>query len=154
MHIAIEGMDGVGKTTYITKLRTGKFIQKYVATMGVEVHPLDLTDVGKYNVWDCAGQEKYGGLKEEYWIGATGAIVMFDLTRRISYNSVMQWCQRVEKQCPGIQIVVCGNKDDLVKDRKVKQSELRNIVKKYTYFDISAKSNYNCDKPFQLFQRM
>ena len=61
---------GTGKTTFVKHHLTGEF-EKYVATLGVEVHPLVFhTNRGpiKFNVWDTAGQEKFGGLRDGYYI--------------------------------------------------------------------------------------
>lgn len=60
---------------------TGEFEKKYVATIGVEVHPLDFhTTRGKirFNVWDTAGQEKFGGLRDGYYIGGLPCFQKFD----------------------------------------------------------------------------
>src|SRR3546814_6111230 len=62
--IALVGDGGVGKTTYVKRMLTGEFEKKYVATLGVEVHPLRFrTNYGPviFNMWDTAGQEKFGG---------------------------------------------------------------------------------------------
>lgn len=61
----------LGKTTFVKRHLTGEFEKKYNATVGVEVHPLQFqTNRGLivYNVWDTAGQEKFGGKKILYWI--------------------------------------------------------------------------------------
>ena len=60
-----------GKTTFVKRHLTGEFEKKYVATLGVEVHPLVFhTNRGaiRFNVWDTAGQEKFGGLRDGYYI--------------------------------------------------------------------------------------
>ena len=60
-----------GKTTFVKRHLTGEFEKKYVATLGVEVHPVMFqTNRGKiqFNVWDTAGQEKFGGLRDGYYI--------------------------------------------------------------------------------------
>ncbi len=68
--IVLIGDGGIGKTSYVSRLMTGSFESKYIPTMGVEVNPLNywesnnLNDI--FNIWDCAGQEKYGGCKEGY----------------------------------------------------------------------------------------
>lgn len=65
------GDGGTGKTTFVKRHLTGEFEKKYVATLGVEVHPLVFhTNRGpiKFNVWDTAGQEKFGGLRDGYYI--------------------------------------------------------------------------------------
>ncbi|KAJ1062962.1 hypothetical protein K5549_004991 [Capra hircus] len=98
--LVLVGDGGTGKTTFVKHHLTGEFEKKYVATLGVEVHPLVFhTNRGpiKFNVWDTAGQEKFGGLRDGYYIQAQCAIIMFDNLQ---------------------------------------------------YYDISAKSNYNFEKPF------
>ncbi len=65
-----------------------------VATIGVEVHPLDFTtNRGKlrFYCWDTAGQEKFGGLRDGYYIHGQCAIIMFDVTSRLTYKNVPTW---------------------------------------------------------------
>lgn len=67
--LILVGDGGVGKTTFVRRHLTGEFEKRYVATLGVEVHPLLFhTNRGqiKFNVWDTAGQEKFGGLRDGY----------------------------------------------------------------------------------------
>merc|ERR1712235_94781 len=69
--LVLVGDGGVGKTTFVKRHLTGEFEKKYVATLGVEVHPLVFhTNRGalRFNVWDTAGQEKFGGLRDGYYI--------------------------------------------------------------------------------------
>merc|ERR1712033_68196 len=67
--LVLVGDGGTGKTTFVKRHLTGEFEKKYVATLGVEVHPLVFhTNRGqiRFNVWDTAGQEKFGGLRDGY----------------------------------------------------------------------------------------
>ena len=92
------------------------------ATLGVEVHPLGFTTNRgpiTFNVWDTAGQEKFGGLRDGYYIQGQCAIIMFDVTSRITYKNVPTWHKDLVRVCENIPIVLCGNKVD-IKDRKVK----------------------------------
>lgn len=119
--------------------------------MGVEVHPMDFhTNFGalRFNVWDTAGQEKYGGLRDGYYIQGECAIIMFDVTSRITYKNVPNWHRDLTRVCENIPIVLCGNKVE-VKERKVKTKQINFHRKKnIQYFEISAKTNYNFEKPF------
>jgi hypothetical protein len=73
---------------------------------------------------------------------------MFDVTSRMTYKNVPNWHRDVLRVCPNIPIVLCGNKVD-IKDRKVKAKQITFHRKKnLQYYDISAKSNYNFEKPF------
>lgn len=149
--LVLVGDGGVGKTTFVKRHLSGEFEKKYVATLGVEVRPLDfVTNFGKirFNVWDTAGQEKFGGLRDGYYIQGQCAIIMFDVTSRTTYKHVPNWHRDLVRVCDNIPIVLVGNKVD-IKDRKVKARQVvfhrkRNLP----YYDISAKSNYNYEKPF------
>ena len=149
--LILVGDGGVGKTTFVKRHLTGEFEKKYVATLGVEVHPLTFfTNRGpiKFNVWDTAGQEKFGGLRDGYYIQGQCAIIMFDVTSRITYKNVPNWHRDLTRVCDNIPIVLCGNKVE-IKDRKVKAKQITFHRKKnLQYYDISAKSNYNFEKPF------
>ncbi|VDQ13340.1 unnamed protein product, partial [Trichobilharzia regenti] len=100
----------------------GTFEKKYVTTLGVEVHPLDFhTTRGKmsFNVLDTAGQEKFDGLRDGYYIQDQCAIIVFDVTSRDTYKNVPNWHRDLVRVCENIPIVLCGNKVD-IQDRKVK----------------------------------
>eukprot|EP00761_Pharyngomonas_kirbyi_P011382 gb/GECH01011407.1/.p1 GENE.gb/GECH01011407.1/~~gb/GECH01011407.1/.p1 ORF type:complete len:218 (+),score=47.05 gb/GECH01011407.1/:1-654(+) len=149
--LLLVGDGGVGKTTFVKRHKTGEFEKKYIATIGVEVSSLDFyTSMGPvvFNVWDTAGQEKFGGLRDGYYINGQAAIIMFDVTSRPTYKNVPVWHKDIVRVCENIPVVLCGNKVD-VQDRKVKPKQITYHRKKnLQYYDISAKSNYNYEKPF------
>ncbi|CDF35794.1 small GTP-binding protein of Ran family [Chondrus crispus] len=149
--VVLVGDGGVGKTTFVKRHISGEFEKRYLATMGVEVHPLKFfTNFGPIlmNVWDTAGQEKLGGLRDGYYIQGNAAIIMFDVTSRMTYKNVPQWHRDLVRVCENIPIVLCGNKVD-IKDRKVKAKSITFHRKKsLQYYELSAKSNYNFEKPF------
>lgn len=149
--LVLVGDGGVGKTTFVKRHLTGEFEKKYIATLGVEVHPMPFfTSHGqvKFNVWDTAGQEKLGGLRDGYYIGGHCGIIMFDVCSRITYSNIPKWYKDLTRVCENIPIVLVGNKVD-VKDRKVKAKQITFHRKKnLQYYDISAKSNYQFEKPF------
>ncbi|XP_018834797.1 GTP-binding nuclear protein Ran1A-like [Juglans regia] len=149
--LVIVGDGGTGKTTFVKRHLTGEFEKRYEPTIGVEVHPLDFfTNYGKirFDCWDTAGQEKFGGLRDGYYIHGQCAIIMFDVTARLTYKNVPTWHRDLCRVCDNIPIVLCGNKVD-VKTRQVKAKQVTFHRKKnLQYYEISAKSNYNFEKPF------
>lgn len=149
--LVLVGDGGVGKTTFVKRHLTGEFEKKYVATMGAEVHPLPFaTSYGPivFNVWDTAGQEKFAGLRDGYYVGSQAAIIMFDVASRITYKNVPNWHRDLVRVCDDIPMVLVGNKID-IKARKVKATQINfHRRKNIHYVDVSAKSNYNFDKPF------
>jgi len=149
--VILVGDGGTGKTTFVKRHLSGEFEKKYVATLGVEVRPLTFyTNKGvvRFNVWDTAGQEKFGGLRDGYYIQVQAAIIFFDVTSRITYKNVPNWHRDLVRVCGEIPMVLVGNKVD-VKERKVKPKQITFHRKKnLQYYDLSAKSNYNIEKPF------
>ncbi|CAD8122082.1 unnamed protein product [Paramecium sonneborni] len=149
--LVVVGDGAVGKTTFVKRHLTGEFEKKYLATQGVEVSQVVFyTTHGPIRlvIWDTAGQEKLGGLREGYYIGAHCAIIMFDVTSRISYKNVPKWHKDLTRICENVPIVLVGNKVDS-KDRKVKARQITFHRKvNIQYYDVSAKSNYQYEKPF------
>ena len=150
--LLLVGDGAVGKTTFVTRHLSGEFEKRYIPTLGVSVKPLDFhTNYGRlvFSTWDTAGQEKFGYLREGYYIGGEAAILMFDVTARVTYRSVPTWYKDLTRICTEqIPIVLVGNKVDC-KDRALKPKEIIFHRRKgLQYYDISAKSNFNYEKPF------
>jgi len=149
--LILLGDGGTGKTTLMKRHITGEFQKTYLPTMGVEVRPLlfhTTRGLYRFNVWDIAGQEKFGSLRDGYYIGGQCAIIMFDLTSRITYKNVGNWHRDLTRGCGNIPIVMCGNKVD-IQLRKLKANQISFHRKKNLhYVEISAKSNYNFERPF------
>lgn len=149
--LILVGDGGTGKTTFVKRHLTGEFEKRYIATVGVDVHPLNFhTNCGMicFNCWDTAGQEKFGGLRDGYYIQGNCAIIMFDVTSRNTYRSVPNWYRDIVRVCDTVPMVLVGNKVD-APDRAVKAKMITFHRKKgLQYYDISAKTNYNFEKPF------
>ncbi len=149
--IILIGDGAVGKTTFLKRHETGEFEKRYISTHGAEVRNLKfMTTAGPIwlDVWDTAGQEKLGGLRDGYYIGGHAAILMFDVTARATYAKVPFWYKDLVRVCESIPIVLVGNKCDC-KDRNVKPRDiLFHRKKNLQYYDMSARSNYNFEKPF------
>lgn len=149
---------GVGKSTLVKRHATGDFEKKYIATLGVDVTPLRFqTNYGPMviNVWDCAGQEKFGGLRDGYYVQAQGAILAFDLTSRVTLSNMGKWAKDVHRVCQNIPIVLCGTKSDMP-SREVSAQDLSLLALSGTpIYEVSSKSNYNYEKPFlELLRKM
>jgi GTP-binding nuclear protein Ran len=148
--LIVLGDGGTGKTAFMTRHRTGEFQKSYHATGKVEETKLKFyTNQGLYEfqIFECGGQYKYGENRKDVYQNADGCLIFFDKTSRITYKSLPEWFKefREVSQSP---VVICGNKCDC-KEIKVKPEEIQFHKKtQCQYYDISAKSNYNFDKPF------
>jgi GTP-binding nuclear protein Ran len=87
-------------------------------------------------------------LRDGYYIHGQCAIIMFDVTSRTTYKNVPTWHRDITRVCEDIPIVLCGNKVD-VRNRQVRAKTITFHRKKnLQYYELSAKSNYNFEKPF------
>jgi len=149
--VVIIGDGGTGKTTYVKRHMTGEFTRQYIPTLGAEVRSLKFfTNFGliQIDAWDTAGQEKFGCLRDGYYIGGNGSLLFFDLTSRMTYKNVPNWHRDFDRVCGSVPQVLIGNKVD-VKDRKIKAKQVTFHRKKnMQYVEISCKSNYNIEKPW------
>jgi len=151
LKVIILGDSGVGKTSLMNQYVNKKFSKQYKATIGADflTKEIEVNDaVVTLQIWDTAGQEKFGGLRDGYYIQGQCAVIMFDVTSRITYKNVPNWHRDIVRVCENIPIVLVGNKVD-VKDRQVKAKNIQFHRKRnLQYYDLSARSNYNFEKPF------
>jgi GTP-binding nuclear protein Ran len=132
--VVLVGDGGVGKTSLIKRLKLDKFEKRYLPTVGVNVHSYSVQNNHvHYNIWDTAGQEKFGGLKNEYYENANLGIVMCANNSYLTQKSVRQWQLDIRETCGNIPIVIVRNKWDL-------ESDSRSLYNEY-YYDISVKNN-------------
>jgi len=141
----LVGDGGVGKTTLVKGLLTQQFERKYVATLGVEVHPLIFGNT-RFNVWDTAGQEKFGGLRDGYYIQANCGLVCFDLTSPVTFKNAVRWAHDLGKYTQNL--VLVGFKSDL--DPRVSQDQILQLCEllQCPYFEISTKVGTGIRAPF------
>ena len=152
--LILVGDGGVGKTTFVKRHLTGEFEKKYVATLGVEVHPLRFhTNYGPmvFNVWDTAGQEKFRSITRSYYRGAAGALLVYDITRRETFDHLTSWledCRKYSNQ--NLTIMLVGNKSDLETKREVSKEEGEAFAAKHELFflETSAKTALNVENAF------
>lgn len=138
------GEPRAGKTALLRRHLTGEYSQAYDPTRVLSgPHPLAFyTTQGKveFRIWEIPGCGLACPLPEY-----DAAIALFDLTDHRSYVMLGQWLARLREATP---VVVCGNKADAAK-RDVTHGELHALSEGGTkYFDVSARSNYNFEKPF------
>lgn len=153
--LIIAGDGNAGKTKFIHRYLTGGYNEKYIPTLGVDVHSLLFgTSKGKiaFDVWDVAGENQYAGLGDGYFINANCAIVMFDRTSLKSYENAKKWYESIVRMCGKIPIILCGNKVDRKDIFDASRITLHRTHPFLSYFDISVKSN-NYEKPLLTLSR-
>ncbi|XP_077356583.1 ras-related protein Rab-32 isoform X2 [Festucalex cinctus] len=95
LKVLVIGDLGVGKTSIIKRYVHQVFSQHYRATIGVDfalkVLQWDHATVVRLQLWDIAGQERYGNMTRVYYKEAVGALVVFDMTRISTFQAVLKW---------------------------------------------------------------
>lgn len=121
LKIVIIGDSGVGKTNLLYRFTKGSFMQESRATIGVDFSAKNLKvkdSVVKAQFWDTAGQEKYRSITSAYYKNAVGSIVVYDITKKDSFNSVKNWLEEVKMYADKeLTAIVIGNKVDLEEER-------------------------------------
>jgi len=160
LKVLIIGDGAVGKNSFVQNLLAKEFSMKYNMTSGADIRSLDmLTNYGlfTFEVFDIAGQEKFGATNDDYYNGADCAILMFDLTWEQSYKSLMyHWSRKISNICGDIPRILVGNKAENVQNRKIdyKAITFHKEKIKMPYCEISAKTGYQCERPLLLLLRM
>jgi len=152
--IIIVGEIGVGKTSVIRRYLTDKFIEGETTSIGYEMQnkSIELEDETKVNlnIIDTAGEEKYGNLPNQYFKDCQGAIIMYDLTEKNSFDKIEHWLDVIkDKAVKKIVIMIAGNKSDLIDEKINLEDELKPYKEKYDPQEISAKDGDNVDSLFQ-----
>ena len=132
--VVLLGESGVGKTCIVQRFAKGKFQEDNAATMGATFisKALDFPELGvtlNFQIWDTAGQEKYRSLASMYYQDASGAILVYDITKKESFDAITYWMSELKTRAPeGIKIAIAANKADLVELEAVKSEEAKKFA--------------------------
>ena len=152
MKLIIVGESSVGKTSCMSRYVDGKFDEQTKATIGVGVGKKEVDVDDKkvlLQIWDTAGQERFATLSTGYFRNAHGAIIMYDVTNKDSFDNIQNWIEQCNKSEEKRVICIVGNKIDIEEriiskeDGEKKAEEL-----KLKYFEVSAKSGEGFDALF------
>jgi len=156
--VLVVGDIGTGKTSIIKRFVHNIFSMHYKSTIGVDfalkVINWDAKTIVRLQLWDIAGQERFGNMTRVYYKEAVGAMVVFDVTRVTTFEAVSKWKNDIDQKVfinedQPIPVVLLANKCDMTKEGIVKNNEQMN---KYCeekgfagWFETSAKDNINID---------
>eukprot|EP00921_Rhytidocystis_pertsovi_P001830 GHVQ01003149.1.p1 GENE.GHVQ01003149.1~~GHVQ01003149.1.p1 ORF type:complete len:459 (+),score=69.55 GHVQ01003149.1:1291-2667(+) len=150
------GDSGVGKSCLLTRFVQDVYSDFHVSTIGVDFKSIVSMIKGKLctlQLWDTAGQERFSGVTGNYYRNADGFVLVYDATRRESFDHIEQWMEQIQEhhECgPGTVKLLIGNKSDLVPQLQVTEAEARKVADKIgaMYVTTSAKTASNVDAAF------
>ncbi len=112
----VLGDGGCGKTALTVRFSQGYFQESYKMTVGVDFS-VKLLEVAqkraKLQIWDTGGQERFSFVRPLYYRGAMGALLVFDVTNRESFDHLANWVEELESNAGKVPFVLIGNKIDL-----------------------------------------
>lgn len=134
--MVLIGDSGVGKSNILNRFMRNNFDYESKATVGVEfnskIFEVNKTKI-KAQMWDTAGQERYKSITGAYYKGTKGALLIFDLTRKETFESIDRWVQDLKSSADQkVTIILIGNKCDLKERRQVTQEDGENKAKLYS----------------------
>ncbi|XP_017066225.1 ras-related protein Rab-32 isoform X2 [Drosophila eugracilis] len=157
--ILVIGELGTGKTSFIKRYVHQFFSQNYRATIGVDfalkVLQWDANTIVRLQLWDIAGQERFGNMTRVYYKEAVAAFIVFDVTRSKTFDCVSKWKEDLDSkvQLPDgspIPCILLANKCDQEKQGIITQPEkMDEYVRENGFagwFETSAKENINIDE--------
>ncbi len=116
--IILTGSFGVGKTSLFSRFIYSEFDEKYLTTIGVKVDKktINIDNDTNLNImlWDIAGEVAQDKVPLSYFLGTSGIIYVFDLTRPMTYNNILADIEYLKNILPEATVKIIGNKKDLV----------------------------------------
>ena len=159
MHIlklCVLGDGAVGKTSIIIQHVDKRFEEEYKPTIGFDIalKTMKIKEEGidaELLIWDIAGQAIFEKIREEYLQGTNGALILFDLTNKESFDHVKDWLRELVTYAGDVPFVLVGNKTDLP-NRAVTEEQGKDLatsIKALGYIETSAKTGDSVEAAFE-----
>ena len=137
----------VGKSSIVLRFSEDKFDDNQFATIGIDFKTkyIKMGDSSvKVLIWDTAGQEKFQNIAKQYYKGANGVLLIYDITRRKSFERVEFWLKELKENNRLDELFIClvGNKIDLEEKRVIKyeEGEKYALDNNVHFLEVSARS--------------
>eukprot|EP00906_Rhabdomonas_costata_P037141 RCo052211 len=156
MKIISMGDAGVGKSCLIKRYCEERFVSRYVTTIGVDYGVKKVTVDGKeikVNFWDLSGNPDYLEVRNEFYKDAQGAILVYDVAQRKSFESLSKWLDEAQQHgvTEGLTIYLCANKTDAGGRRAVSELDGQRLAtsRGWNYCETSASSGAGVTEMFE-----
>lgn len=153
--ICLIGDFAVGKTSLVRRFTESRFDEHYLSTIGVRVSrkaiSIDPTINLTLMIWDTAGGETFNHIVRTYYQGASGALLVCDLTRTETVTGMLAYATDFQSVNPGAPLVIIGNKLDLAGQQMVSLDRLADLARVLGAPAVrsSAKTGEGVDQAFQ-----
>ncbi len=152
--LIVCGDPQVGKTSTVLRYTDNAFRRTYIPTVGINLSEKKViykdADI-KFVLWDIAGQSKFQKMRNYFYKGADGLILIFDLTAPESFENIPHWYQDIHAHLDeDLKGLILANKNDLVAERKIPEAQIAELAKQLnlTFFETSALTGDNVVEAF------
>ena len=160
--ILLLGDSTVGKTCFLLRYTDDTFLDLHMATIGLDYRLktmiLDDHRIVKVQLWDTAGQDKFRAITRNYYKGARGIILIYDVTNIKSFENIKKWINEIKEEISEkVTIVLIGNKIDNEGERKINKEQGEKLASEneVSFFETSAKTGYGINESvFYLVQKI
>jgi len=153
--IVLVGDSGVGKSNLLSRYARDEFDPTSRATVGVDYAKKQLEHDGKTieaQVWDTAGQERHKALTTAFYRGAVGALLIYDISKRDSFENCEQWLRELRTHSDSSLVaMLVGNKCDLKRQQQVDVEDAKDFAEDngLAFIETSAQGGINVDLAFE-----
>ncbi|KAL3850941.1 hypothetical protein ACJIZ3_012823 [Penstemon smallii] len=153
--IVLVGDSAVGKSNLLSRFARDEFFPNSKSTIGVEFQTQKIEINGKEvkaQIWDTAGQERFRAVTSAYYRGAVGALLVYDISRRQTFESIGRWLNELQTHSDmNVVTILVGNKSDLKDAQEVTTAEGKALAEAQGLFFIetSALDSSNVAAAFQ-----
>lgn len=153
----VVGDVGVGKSTLISQFAKEHYPKDYMKIVGVNLHmktiSINIEEEGllkvRLQIWGPSCQESFSSIRPVYYPGSLGAVIMFDLTSKNSFENLPLWIKEIKSNLEDeIPLLLVGNKCDLVDQRAISTRDIVYLTQMHDleYMQISAKTGKNVEE--------
>jgi len=155
--VLLLGDSTVGKTCFLLRYCDKTFEDAHLTTVGLDYRLKSMILKNEKNIklqiWDTAGQDRFRAITKNYYKGANGIILIYDVTNLQSYENVKNWIAQIKESAnQNVIIYLVGNKIDVKdEDRCVKTEDGKKLAEEFKlpFFESSAKNGININEIFE-----
>ena len=154
--VLLLGDTTVGKTCFLMKYTDKTFQDVHISTIGLDYRLKSMVLKNgkniKLQIWDTAGQDRFRAITKNYYKGANGIILIYDVTNPKTYDNVKNWVAQIrEEASPNVVVYLCGNKIDMKEDRKVNEEDGKKMAEEFgfPFNETSARDGININETFE-----
>ena len=153
--VLLLGNSYVGKTCILLRFSEDTYKDDYEVTIGlnyrIKTLNIDNNPI-RMQIWDTSGEEKFKAIAKNFYRGAHGVLLIYDICEKNSFLDVKSWIEQIIENTDNdnLVMILCGNKCDMEKERNISKNEGENLANSYKipFFECSAKENINIDEIF------